>query len=107
MRSRGDLDAILERVPLHVDALGIAGWFDGLLKLRSLRRIIRHSRPDIIHTWLYHANVVGGTAAYMWSDAKIVWGLHSGWLALDHLTKRLTRVMRAIGHDGYRSGFQA
>jgi glycosyltransferase involved in cell wall biosynthesis len=40
--------------------------------------------------------VIGGVAAITWSDAKIVWGLHSGWLAINH-TKRLTRIMRTTG----------
>ena len=96
LRSRGDFDAILEEAAIQVDALGIRGWRDGLLKLASIRRIIRAFRPDIVHTWLYHANVIGGVAAITWSDANIVWGLHSGWLAINH-TKRLTRIMRAIG----------
>jgi glycosyltransferase involved in cell wall biosynthesis len=96
LRSKGDFDAILEQASIQVDTLGIRGWLDGLLKLRSIRRIIRSFRPHIVHTWLYHANVIGGVAAIMWSDANIVWGLHSGWLAISH-TKRLTRIMRAIG----------
>jgi glycosyltransferase involved in cell wall biosynthesis len=79
-----------------VDTLDITSWFDGVLKLKRFREIIRDFRPNVVHTWLYHANTVGGVAAYLWSDAKIVWGLHSGWLAADH-TKRLTRIMRTTG----------
>jgi hypothetical protein len=56
LRSKGDFDAILEQASIQVDALGIRGWLDGLLKLRSIRRIIRSFRPHIVHTWLYHAN---------------------------------------------------
>src|SRR5882672_11466338 len=96
LRSKGDFGGVLEQASIQVDALGIRGWADGLLKLAALRRIIRSFRPDIVHTWLYHANVIGGVAAFVWSDARIVWGLHSGWLAINH-TKRLTRLMRAIG----------
>src|SRR3984957_3464786 len=96
LRSKGDFGAILEQASIRVDALGIRGWADGVLKLAALRRIIRSFRPDIVHTWLYHANVIGVVAAFMWSDAGVVWGLHSGWLAINH-TKRLTRIMRAIG----------
>jgi glycosyltransferase involved in cell wall biosynthesis len=96
MRSRGDLDLILPQTSLKTHTLGINGWLDGVIKLKSFRRVIRIYQPDIIHTWLYHANVIGGVMAYACSDAKIVWGLHSGWLASRH-TKRLTRIMRQIG----------
>src|SRR5215472_5326501 len=56
MRSRGDLDSILEKEGVAVDTLDITGWLDGLLKLKKFRKVIRDFRPNIVHTWLYHAN---------------------------------------------------
>jgi glycosyltransferase involved in cell wall biosynthesis len=96
MRSRGDFETILKQLDIRIDALGIHSWLDGLAKIGEIRKIVRDFRPDIVHTWLYHANVIGGIAGSLWSDAKIVWGLHCGWLSSYH-TKRLTRLMRMIG----------
>jgi glycosyltransferase involved in cell wall biosynthesis len=49
--------------------------------LRRLGLAIRDARPDVVQTWLVHANVLGGLAARRYTEAPIVWGVHN--LALD------------------------
>ena len=39
---------------------------------------IRSIKPDIVHTWLYHADVVGGLAARLSGVKKIAWCLRNG-----------------------------
>jgi len=41
-----------------------------------LARWIRESKPDVIHTWMYHANMVGALAARLAGDVPVVWGIH-------------------------------
>jgi glycosyltransferase involved in cell wall biosynthesis len=41
-----------------------------------LVRWIRTSRPDVVHTWMYHANLVGGLAARLAGNIPVVWGIH-------------------------------
>jgi glycosyltransferase involved in cell wall biosynthesis len=41
-----------------------------------LGRLLRGLRPDIVHTWLYHADLVGGLAARLTGIAPVVWGIH-------------------------------
>jgi glycosyltransferase involved in cell wall biosynthesis len=101
MRSAADIGEILRGQNIKIDVLGVNVWLGGIFKIFTMRRIIKGFQPDIIHTWLYHANVVGGLAGISWSDARVVWGLHSGWLSRNH-TKWLTRFMRRIG--GWLSG---
>jgi len=38
-----------------------------------LARWIRESKPDVIHTWMYHANLVGALAARLAHDVPVVW----------------------------------
>lgn len=45
-----------------VEALGITGWYT-LYRARRLRRIIVSFQPDLIHSWLFHANVITRTMA--------------------------------------------
>jgi glycosyltransferase involved in cell wall biosynthesis len=40
-----------------------------------LIRLIRSKRPDIVQTWLYHANFIGGIAARLSGVNIVIWGL--------------------------------
>ena len=35
--------------------------------------IIRREKPDVIQTWLYHGNLIGGSIAKMTGCKKIMW----------------------------------
>ena len=45
-----------------------------------LARWIRESKPNVIHTWMYHANLVGSLAARLAGDVPVVWGIHHSGL---------------------------
>ena len=44
---------------------------------RKLREIIRVEKPDVVQTWMHHADFVGGLAARFGGVKHIVWGIHS------------------------------
>lgn len=46
------------------------------LSLVRLVRWIRKSKPDVVHTWMYHANLLGGLAARLAGNIPVVWGIH-------------------------------
>lgn len=46
----------------------------GILKLIYLLKIIK---PDIVQTWMYHADLIGGTTAKFFSNSPIFWGVRS------------------------------
>ena len=52
--------------------------------------IIRKEEPDIIQTWLYHGNLIGGTIAKM-TGCKVIWSIHNSRII--RKTKRLTRAI--------------
>ena len=43
---------------------------------RRLVHILREHRSDVVQTWMYHANLIGGLAARQAEVPRIVWGLH-------------------------------
>lgn len=41
----------------------------------ELKKIIRSFNPDIVQTWMYHADLLGGLAAYTSGYKNIIWGI--------------------------------
>ena len=65
------------------------------LLVMRLAQWIRESKPDVIHTWMYHANLVGVLAARLAGNVPVVWGIHNS--ALDpRINKRRTMLVNRI-----------
>ncbi|MDF2691186.1 MAG: glycosyltransferase [Gammaproteobacteria bacterium] len=47
-----------------------------LLAAWRLFKIFKSARPDAVHTWMYHADFLGGLAAKMAGLRKIIWSIH-------------------------------
>src|SRR5215475_8695849 len=71
-----DLAKKMEEIGTPVRALGMKkAWPNPFLVMR-LARWIRQSKADVIHTWMYHANLVGAFAARLAGKMPVVWGIH-------------------------------
>jgi glycosyltransferase involved in cell wall biosynthesis len=91
----GALAEVLRRDGVPVHELGLKPGRPSPRALLRLVRIIRAARPDLVQTWMYHADLLGGAAARLAGRMPVVWGLHNTNLDPRH-TKRSTRwVVRA------------
>ena len=95
LTSLGDIGPRIAALGIPVQALGMATRWPRLALLRRLREMIREWRPDVVHTWLYHADLLGGLAA-RWAGVPVVcWGIRSSNLDVDK-TAWTTRVIRRV-----------
>ena len=65
----------------------------GRLQPRPLGRLARRlatERPHIVHTWMYHADLLGGAMARATGGAKVIWGIRGSLDAT--LSKRSSRM---------------
>ena len=77
-------------VTLH--HLNMAPRLPNLSALWRLKRLLAAFRPDVVHTWLYHADLVGGLAAHLANVTPVVWGIHHTTTMSEPL-RRTTRAM--------------
>lgn len=90
LRSAGPLASDLRALGTDVDELGIDGHLPTAGDVARLRRFLRRAAPDLVQTWMYHADLLGGLATRSALPVPIVWGLHNS--TLDPVTtKRTTR----------------
>jgi len=64
--------------------------------LFKLAKLIHRSRPDIVQTWLYHADLIGLLAARLAGRFPVVWTLRSSELELRHYSSLTGHIIRAL-----------
>lgn len=77
-------------IPVHT--VGLRPGAPNPLRLRRLVRLLRQLEPDVVDTWMYHADLLGGVAARIAGCRRVVWGLHNTDLSRSG-SKRSTRLV--------------
>ena len=72
----GTLAGKIRLAGVPVRALGMKRGVPNPLPVLRLLRWIRKSKPQIVQTWMYHANLVGGLAARLADNIPVVWSIH-------------------------------
>ena len=67
---------ILEKINVSVYALNFSSGKINISGLFKLYRIIKQSKPDVIQTWMNHADLIGGIIARIAGIKNIFWGVH-------------------------------
>jgi glycosyltransferase involved in cell wall biosynthesis len=85
----GSLAGKIRATGVRVRALGMRRSVPNPFAVVRLFRWIRESNADVVQTWMYHSNLLGGVAARMAGDIPVVWGIHQADLD-PQWNKRLT-----------------
>jgi glycosyltransferase involved in cell wall biosynthesis len=73
----GPIGERIGNLGVAVEALGMRRSTMGLHALARVIRLLRQARPDVVQTWLYHADLLGGVAARMARVPVLIWGVRS------------------------------
>lgn len=94
LTDEGVYGSYLVKKGVSVYTLGLRNFWGVFSVFARLVKIIRICRPDIVHTWMYHADFLGGLAARFEGRSKVVWGVHS--FDLKRGGSRVTRVIQKL-----------
>jgi glycosyltransferase involved in cell wall biosynthesis len=60
-----------------------------------LRDMLKEAKPDIVQTWMYHADLLGGLAARWAGIPTLVWSIRHSNLSVQHNRLRTVMISRA------------
>jgi glycosyltransferase involved in cell wall biosynthesis len=97
LRHAGVWGKQLQAAGVTVHALGMTSVWDLPRVLYQLKKLMVLFNPDIVQTWMYHADLLGGLAARFAGYKNIVWGIRRTSLSLsDSKGTLLTMILCAL-----------
>ena len=90
-----DLAGRMRAIGVPVRTLKMNTTLPNPLSVMRLARWMRESKPDVVHTWMYHANLVGSLAARLAGNIPVLWAVHNSALDPRIDSRRTIFVNRA------------
>lgn len=91
----GPTGKTIQELGFKVTYLGMRPQFPDAGALWRLSRRLKRLRPDVVQTWLYHGDVIGGLAARLAGIRAVVWGIHISQLDAPHTKKSTLLTVQA------------
>ena len=95
MTSDGVYGSLLRDSNIEVICLNIGSLVGAISNSLRLFKLIRLKKPDVVQTWMYHADFFGGTIARISGIKKIFWNVRHTHLDLKS-TKLLTIIVAKL-----------
>jgi glycosyltransferase involved in cell wall biosynthesis len=90
----GEIGEKIRALEIPVTSLGLRPGQFSLAALWSLVRELRSERPDILQTWMYHADLLGLLAAKLSGIQQVVWNIRSSNMDTSQYRKLTGLVIR-------------
>jgi glycosyltransferase involved in cell wall biosynthesis len=81
----GEYGPRIQALGIPVVALEMRTPWKALVAFPRLVQLLRKFRPALVHTWLYHADLIGGVAARLAGVSHVCWGIRNSNLNEDSL----------------------
>ena len=97
LREIGDIGLQMELLNVPVYALNINSFASLLRGLCRTVSLIRAIRPNVIHTWLHHADLFGTFAAMIAGNPNIAWNIRCASLTSDDVPRINLHLVKLLG----------
>lgn len=74
---KGEIGMFLERQSIEVFELGMGSMLSVPKKCAQLASLMKRLRPNVVQTWMYHSDLVGGLIAKISRKAPVVWNIRN------------------------------
>jgi glycosyltransferase involved in cell wall biosynthesis len=96
LTSLGEIGPRIQALGISVEALEMRpGMIPNPITFARLVRRLKAIKPDIVHTWMYHADLVGGLAARMARVPAVGWAIHHSNLSSNYNSCATLAVVKA------------
>lgn len=95
MMGPGKYGPLLEEAGVEVYYLNMPRGRVSLSGLARLYRTLKQIKPDIVQTWMYHADIIGGLVSWVAGFKYIFWGVHHSILE-KKVSKRSTILIAKL-----------
>ncbi|MDQ3776530.1 MAG: glycosyltransferase [Pseudomonadota bacterium] len=102
MTAVGTIGQKLRARGVPVESLGMRQGVPNPVALMRLIRRLRDHKPDLVHTWMYHADLMGGVAARLAGVPTLAWCIHNSTLAPDYNKSQIVAVVKANAFLSHR-----
>jgi glycosyltransferase involved in cell wall biosynthesis len=88
------LGARLREADIPVHALGLSFRYPDPRAVFRIAGLMRSFRPDLVQTWMYHSDLLGGLATLLAGRPPLVWAIHHTAADPETLAPRTRWVLR-------------
>lgn len=102
----GQIGEKIQRLGIPVKSLGMTKGFSDIFNFLQLIKLLKKNKTDLVHTWMYHADFLGGLAAFLAGNVPVVWGVRNTNLDRDKTSRsmRVFSILNAMLSDFLPSG---
>lgn len=87
----------ISEIGVPVESLDVDHSLPNPLVVLQLARCLRREQPDVVQTWMYHADLVGGLASKLGGGPPVIWSVRHSNLPPGDTRRRTRWTARACG----------
>lgn len=96
LTGEGFFGPALKTAGVELHCLGMRGF--SLFPLFRLVFLLRHAKPDLVMTWLYHADLMGTLASLMAGCRRVVWNLRCSNMDMARYARTTRWAVAILAH---------
>ncbi|SAI27068.1 glycosyltransferase [Bordetella ansorpii] len=94
LTDEGIYGARLRTAGIEVHTLDMPRGRVSLAGLRALHALMKQVRPQVVQTWMYHADLIGGVVARLAGIRAVAWGIRNSGAHLERSSRSARLVLK-------------